>query len=133
VARRIELPSAEALFGENAAAKTVSSAGTRKKTAAPAKSSRASGAGAAKKPGRAPNRATSTGSAARPSRKSTTRAPRKSTPRRTPLARLETIETRLSELPVDALIDLRDGLEELLAADSVDETAVRRLLDTVEI
>jgi hypothetical protein len=36
-------------------------------------------------------------------------------------------------MPVDALIDLRDGLEELLAADVVDEAAVRRLLDAVEV
>lgn len=51
----------------------------------------------------------------------------------TPLHRLEAIESRLGELPVDALIDLRDGLEELLAGDEVDEQAVRRLLDTVEV
>jgi hypothetical protein len=34
-------------------------------------------------------------------------------------------------MPVDALIDLRDGLEDLLSADTVDEVAVRRLLDSV--
>ena len=60
---------------------------------------------------------------------------RKTTPcrPRTQVERLESIELRISDLPVEALIDLRDGLEELLTADAVDEQAVRRLLDTVEV
>ena len=41
------------------------------------------------------------------------------------------VEAQLSALPVDTLIELREGIEDLLAADTVDERALRRLLDSV--
>lgn len=45
--------------------------------------------------------------------------------------RLERIEDGLGQLPVDTLLDLRAGLDELLAADSVSEAALVGLLDRI--
>ena len=110
---------------------------TRKKPAAASRPSTRKRATATSKPSTR-KRATPAASAPRDAKKPIARTrkaapPRPRTLRATPVARLEYVEDRLADMPVDALIDLRDGLEELLAADVVDEAAVRRLLDAVEV
>jgi hypothetical protein len=45
------------------------------------------------------------------------------------LRRLDQLEAVLGDLPVDGLIELREALEVLLAADSVDAAALHRLLE----
>ena len=65
-------------------------------------------------------------------------APRPRRPRRPALLpradqgamrRLEELEATLAELPVDRLIELREGLETLLAAGSVDAESLERVLE----
>jgi len=136
VARRIELPSADVLFGDAPGKPPKAAAAPR--TPAKAKAAGKPRTTASRKAAPAP--ATTKKAGTRASRKPTT-TPRKTatdtrkptTPRRrsTAEARLADVESRLPELPVEALIDLRDNLEDLLAADSLDEAAVRRLLDSV--
>ncbi|HEY6379725.1 MAG TPA: hypothetical protein VI316_11160 [Candidatus Dormibacteraeota bacterium] len=48
-----------------------------------------------------------------------------------PEQRLVEVEAGLRDLPIDALIELRDGLEALLAGDRIDETELALLLDPV--
>lgn len=96
MAKRIRLPSADELFGDDQG------------TAKPAKSASRSTA---------------------PAKKRTTK--KAAAQKATSAMRLDTLETRIPALSVDTLIDLRDGLEEMLAADSVDEDAVRELLDSI--
>jgi hypothetical protein len=142
VARRIELPSADVLFGDaprnGAAAKprktaakkaTKAKPSTTKATTKKAPAARAAAKPTTAKPTTAKRAAKKTASAKPPRKPTTARAPQRR--RATPEARLAAIESRLPELPVDALIDLRDNLEDLLAADILDEGAVRRLLDSV--
>jgi len=45
------------------------------------------------------------------------------------MRRLEELEATLAELPVDRLIELREGLETLLAAGSVDAESLERVLE----
>jgi hypothetical protein len=117
VARRIELPSADVLFGDEGG------------TAVPRKAKKPEGG---KPPAR---RETAPRGGKKSHRRATTAAAAAGAPTRpsTPVDRLESLESRLSELPVESLIDLRDGLEELLTADRIDEDTVRRLLDAVEV
>lgn len=131
MARRIELPSADVLFGEG-----------------PGSGKPAGRKAAAAKPGRQPGGSKTTpkqaATSSRAKAKTSKQAPTTATPKQaakssrppqprrgTPEARLASIESRLSVLPVDALIDLRDGLDDLLSAATLDEAAVRRLLDSV--
>lgn len=136
--RRIELPSADVLFGDGpvgakpaarpkksaakkpAAKATAAKPKTRAAKASPPKTRAA--AHAPKKPAKAPTR--------KPAAKRTPRTARPK-PEGFAEARLAAVESRLADLPVDTLIDLRDGLEELLSADVVDVDAVERLLDSV--
>ena len=81
-----------------------------------------------------PGRQQTTAKSTKPAAPSTSAAKKRATkksPSRGSAVRLDTLETRIPALSVDTLIDLRDGLEELLAADSVDEDAVRELLDSI--
>jgi len=132
--RRIELPSADELFGDvpatpravvpkKAKAKAAKPKAKSAKPKTAPKVAKAPAPKAAKKP--APPKA----------KKATAARKQPATRRRSanPEARLAAIEARLSALPVDALIDLRDNLEDLLAADTVDVDAVTRLLDSVEV
>jgi hypothetical protein len=143
VARRIALPSADELFGEEKGATKPSRPKASTKKAA-AKSSRAT-TSTRKRPAKASSgtagsrRKSVTAGAAKPKTapkpkaKATPKPRSKPAPRhKTPEQRLADIERRLSALPVDTLIDLRDGLEDLLSADSVDEAGVQRLLDTLQ-
>ena len=123
MARRIALPSADELFGNGKVKPTA---------AAPAKS-------AASKPRKTASRRTSAApkSATKPAVLGKKSSPRPVSKPRThkassPEARLTAVEVRLDTLPVDALIDLRDGISELLAGDTLDEAAVVRLLDSVD-
>jgi hypothetical protein len=100
VARRIQLPSADELFGGE--------------KPSPKKRQTAS------------RRTSSTGK--RSTKKSF--SPKVGSPD-TDSARIDTIEARLASLPIDSLMDLRDGLEDILAADTLDEAAVRELLDSL--
>lgn len=110
--RRIALPSADELFGDKKSssprAKTTSK--TQKTASRPASS--------------APKRITPKVGGAAPK-------PQRAAKPRGAAARLSGLESHLSTMPVDALIDLRDGIEDLLAADTLDEAAVRRFLDGV--
>lgn len=124
--RRIELPSAEELFGDKPPAPKEASPKGRK-TAAPKPRKTAARATSG-----APKRSTKkSSSSSKPSSAKSSPKARAAAKPRAAAARLSGVESRLSTMPVDALIDLRDGLEDLLSADTVDEAAVRRLLDSV--
>ena len=171
MARRIELPSADVLFGDQPGGAGETAGGVKKQpsTGKPKTAARATKPSTAPEPKTAaraekPPTAHKPKSAAHAKKQPTTNKPKtaahankqptahkpktakkhSAAPHKpktathakrqlTAVARLEAIEARLGELPVDSLIDLRDGLEELLAAEEVDEQAVRRLLGTVEI
>ncbi|HEY2704197.1 MAG TPA: hypothetical protein VGL20_10950 [Candidatus Dormibacteraeota bacterium] len=98
--RRIEVPSADALFGGPPAP-------------APRRAPRERAAAATPKP------------AARPARR------RPAAPVRVDegvLRRLDQLEALLGDLPVDRLIELREELEVLLAAGTVDSAELQRVL-----
>jgi hypothetical protein len=59
-------------------------------------------------------------------------APRKPAAQRT-ADHLENLEGRLGELPINTLIDLRDGLEELLIAEDVEQADVDKLLASLAV
>jgi hypothetical protein len=108
VPRRIEVPSADALFGGPAAPPPAPSPG------APAAPAAGSEEVAARRP--APRTRRARGAAA---------------PVRTDegtLTRIEDLEAGLAELPIDRLIELREELEILLAAGSVDPGRLERVL-----
>ena len=105
--RRIEVPSADALFGQPPAP-------------APRRASRPRAAAASPRPA-----ATSPGPAARAPRR------RAAAPLRVDegvLRRLDQLEAVLGDLSVDRLIELRIELETLLAAGTVDSTELQRVL-----
>jgi hypothetical protein len=110
VPRRIEVPSADALFGGPAAPRPAPAP-----DAVPVAASTARGAEVeVRTPAPRPRRAR-----------------RAATPIRTDqgtLRRIEELETGLAELPVDRLIELREELEALLAAGSVDADRLERVL-----
>jgi len=118
--KRIELPSADELFGDRPPAPKPATRKPSVKKAAPKKAAakKATKPVAARKPATA--------------KRTTTVAPARNGQGATAESRLSALESRLTTLPVDALIDLRDGLEELLAAEVVDEAAVRGLLDSFD-
>jgi len=121
VARRIQLPSSDELFGD-----------TPKKPspkAAPKKTSTSRNAPkAAAKTRQTAARGTSAG-APRATRNSSLH--RDASSREVESARIDAVEARLTSLPIDSLMDLRDGLEDILAAGTLDEAAVRELLDNL--
>jgi len=118
--KRIELPSADELFGDRPPAPKPATRKPSVKKAAPKKAA----AKKATKPVTARKPATA--------KRTTTATPARNGHGATAESRLSALESRLTTLPVDALIDLRDGLEELLAAEVVDEAAVRGLLDSFD-
>jgi hypothetical protein len=149
VARRIQLPSADELFGDApkkpAAAKAPSSrasspAASSKKASSKKISSSPSVAKAAAKPRHTATRAY--GSAAKRGTRNSSLQGDAPLQRDVPLqrgvpsrevdsARIDAVEARMASIPIDSLMDLRDGLEDILAADTVDEAAVRELLDSL--
>lgn len=96
--RRIEVPSADALFG-----RTAPSPRPAPRRRAPAAAD-----------GRAP----------RPRRRATAPPADEGV-----LRRLDQLEAALSDLPIDRLIELRERLEVMLAAGSVDADELRSLLE----
>jgi hypothetical protein len=110
VARRIQLPSSSELFDDPAprpgrvAAETAPSA---QQAAAPAR----------------PRGSRAKATDDRP-------APRHRSPRSSPALkrRMSQVEGMLCDLPIESLIDLRDGLEGLLTADAINEKELAALL-----
>lgn len=154
MARRITLPSADDLFGSESdqvaprpAPNGTAGAGRHGGAATRQRGGRARRSPAARRAQPATASAPADAPAVAPTgRKATTARPRRSgdaraTPRsrtapraaqaRTAIDRMRTVESRLDRLPVDVLIDLRDGLEDLLSTADVDVDALETLLDTV--
>jgi hypothetical protein len=137
VARRIELPSAEELFGDSPRGGTAKPRKKVAKTSANSETSKPApkkaAARATSKPRTAASRDTS--AAAKRTTKSgvgtPTPKPAPARRRKSPEQRLAAIEARLASLAVESLIDLRDALEDLLASDRVDEESVDQLLDSL--
>ena len=118
--KRIALPSADELFGDG---KVKGAARPKKAASKPPKT-------AARRTSAAPKLATKPAGSAKKSPRPVAKPRTRKAP--SPGARLTAVESRLDTLPVDALIDLRDGISELLAGDTLDEAAVVRLLDSVD-
>jgi hypothetical protein len=132
VPRRIELPSAAALFGEVNGGQPLA-AGSEPAAAAaattkpkPAKK-RMAGKSAAKKA--VAKKAVATAADAVTTAVASATRPRK---RATPaLRRIDRLAVKLDALPIDALLELHDDLEGILAAATIDVVRLNRLLDAV--
>jgi hypothetical protein len=129
VPRRIEVPSADALFGVPAAppAESPPPPPAGRPPAAPPSTA------TPERPGSVPSRAEAS-PAPRPRRAapgSPLRRPRPATPapRRVDLRRLDRLEAALADLPIDRLIEVREQVELLLAGPTVDPAGLRRLLE----
>jgi len=120
VPKRIELPSADELFGPTGAAHTpppppspgattTKPVDTRKRTASK-------------------NPPTGRVGKDRAARNATVRPPRRAVAVTDALARMQLAETRLVDLSVEDLVSLRDRLEDLLAAPDVSRRELDRLL-----
>jgi hypothetical protein len=118
VPRRIQLPDADALFGESPGPPVP--AGAQSAAAAPvadvpkrvAKTARQRPASAAPKPAVPAPRSRATAG---------------------PAKRLGDLEASLEALPIDTLLSVRAELEVLLVAERISPAAVRRLLDAASI
>jgi hypothetical protein len=147
VARRISLPSSDELFGDRApyagrpadttttangedAPQTATAPVARRKAAQrrPAARSRAA-ARSTSEPAAAPvKHAIPVAPQRRPSSGASTQARR----RRGVAARIDRVEGRLRDLPIDTLLELRDGLEGLLLGGAVTDAGVERILAATE-
>ena len=120
MARRIQLPGADELFG-GAPKKPSPTTPARK----PASAKKAS----PKKNSSSPNVAKTAAKTSQTAARRTSSVAKRGT-RDSKVSDIDAIESRLATLPIDSLMDLRDGLEDILAADTLDEEAVRELLDS---
>jgi len=123
VPKRIELPSADELFGPTGAAHSP--------PPPPSPGATPTSPAAARK--RTARKNPATGSVGKDSaaRKATVRPPRRAVAVTDALARMQLAETRLVDLSVEDLVSLRDRLEDLLAAPDVSRRELDRLLQTL--
>ena len=130
MARRIALPSTDQLFSD-AAPYAASATGDAAEGARPARTRRvAAKAAPAASPQAPPTTSPPRARAAAPKPAVTAEAPRpvRRVAPRGVAARIDDVETRLRDLPIDTLLSLRDGLEALLIAGPVSEQDVERVL-----
>jgi hypothetical protein len=120
VPRRISLPSSDELFGDRA---PYAGGGADKEPAPRKRARRATTAPPV--PAAAAPRAPA-GKPRRP--RPATQPVAAGTRRRMVTPRIERVESKLRDLPIDTLLELRDGLEALLIGGTVTEADVERLL-----
>jgi hypothetical protein len=134
VPRRIELPSAAALFGEvNGGQPLAAGSDPAAAAAATTKPKRAkksmAGKSAAKKAVTKKAVARKTAAdAVTTAVASATRARKRATPA---LRRIDRLAVKLDALPIDALLELHDDIEGILAAPTIDVVRLNSLLDAV--